>query len=53
MPKENQVVSYIGSGNFGLCEKNQDGKWVILKTINYESSEKNKEMKAYIEGLKS
>ena len=52
-PNDNQTISYIGCGNFGLCEKNSEGKWTILKTISYESSEKNKAIKAYVEGLKS
>lgn len=51
--EDGQVLSYIGSGNFGICQKDENGKWMILKTINYESPEKNKEMKAYVEGLKS
>lgn len=52
-PRDGQVVSYIGSGNFGLCEKDESGKWAILKTIQYESSDKNKQIKEYVEGLKS
>lgn len=50
--KENQVLSYIGSGRFGVCEKNDEGKWIIVKTIQYETPEKNKAMKEYVEGLK-
>lgn len=51
-PTENQTVSYIGSGRFGVCEKDENGKWIIVKTIQYESPEKNKAMKEYVEGLK-
>ena len=51
-PNENQTVSYIGSGKFGVCEKDENGKWTIVKTIQYESAEKNKAMKEFVEGLK-
>ena len=49
---ENQTVSYIGSGNFGVCEKGEDGKYSIIKKIAFENSESNKKMKDYVEGLK-
>lgn len=50
---ENQVVSYIGSGNFGVCEKDENGSYHIVKTINYENAEKIKAMKEYVESLKA
>lgn len=49
---DNQVVSYIGSGNFGVCEKDEEGKYHIVKTINYENPEKVKAIKEYVESLK-
>ena len=49
---ENQVVSYIGSGNFGVCERDANGSYHIVKTINYESQEKIKAMKEFVESLK-
>lgn len=51
-PNDHQTVSYIGSGKFGVCEKDENGKWTIVKTIQYESAEKNKAMKEFVEGLK-
>lgn len=50
--EENQVISYIGSGNFGICEKNPDGKYTIVRVIPYENPEKNKVLKEYVESLK-
>lgn len=51
-PRENQTISYIGRGNFALCEKTEDGKWMIVERIPYESSESNEKMKNYVESLK-
>lgn len=50
--KENQSISYIGSGNFGVCEKGADGKYTIIKKIAFENSESNHKMKEYVEALK-
>lgn len=50
--KDNQIVSYIGSGSFGVCEKGEDGKYTIIKKIVFENSDSNKKMKDYVEGLK-
>lgn len=51
-PTENQKVSYIGSGKFGLCEKVED-KWIILETFIYENDETHKKMIDYVESLKN
>ncbi len=51
-PKENQKISYIGSGKFGLCEKNEEGKWSIIETIQYESNETHRKMIEYVESLR-
>ncbi len=50
--KDNQTISYIGSGSFGVCEKGDDGKYTIIKKIAFESSESLGKMQEYIEGLK-
>ena len=47
-PKENQTISYVGKGNFALCEKGEDGKWSIVERIAYESPESNLKFKEYI-----
>lgn len=49
---DNQTVSYIGSGNFGICEKGEDGRYTIIKKIEVEDSDNNHKIKDYIEGLK-
>lgn len=49
---ENQVVSYIGSGNFGVCEKDENGSYHIIKTINYENADRTKAIKEFVESLK-
>lgn len=49
---ESETLSYIGSGNFGVIAKDQDGKLHIRKTIQWESPERLSSMKAYIAELK-
>ena len=49
---EGQSISYLGSGAFGVCQKNEDGKYTIVKRIEVESKEDSLKMKNYIEGLK-
>lgn len=50
---ENQTISYLGSGTFGVCEKGEDGKYFIVKRIDYENHEKFSAMKNFVESLKS
>jgi len=45
-------VSYIGSGNFGIFDKNEEGSFVLVKKIPVESPESYMGMKQYVEGLK-
>ena len=49
---DDRIVSYIGSGNFGIIEKTEDGKFTIARTIPFESSDRVKSMKAFVEGCK-
>ena len=51
-PKEDETVSYIGSGNFALIGKDEEGRYKIIKTIPFETPDKTKAMKEYIESLK-
>ncbi len=50
--KDNQSISYIGSGNFAVCEKGEDGKFTIIKRIPYESAEQHQKLVDFVEGLK-
>ena len=49
---ENQNISYLGSGTFGVCQKDEDGKYTIVKRIEVENKDDSQKMKDYIEGLK-
>ena len=49
---EGQKVSYLGSGNFGIVGKDEEGKLAIIKRIPFESADSSKAMKEYIEGLR-
>lgn len=49
---ENQTISYLGSGTFGVCQKDEDGKYTIVKRIEVENKDDSQKMKDYIEGLK-
>ena len=51
-PKENQTVSYVGQGKFALCEMNEENKWTIVSTLDYESKDSNEKMKEYIQAVK-
>jgi hypothetical protein len=45
----NQTISYIGTGNFAICEKGEDGKYTIVERIPYESSEQTNRLRSFIE----
>ena len=47
------MVSYIGSGNFALVGKDEEGKPIIIRKIPFESSENTKAMKEYIASLRT
>ena len=50
---EDSLISYIGGGSFGIIEKGEDGMSHIVKRIQYETPERHKGMKEYVEGLKA
>ena len=50
--EENQTISYIGSGAFGVCQKDEEGRYTIIKRIEVENKEDSTKMKNFIEGLK-
>lgn len=50
MPK--QKVSYIGKGVFAIIETDEEGKFVIVKRIPFESSETFTAMKRFVEEQK-
>ncbi len=52
-PRENQTISYVGRGNFALCEKDEENKWTIVERIQYESGESVEKMRSYVESLKA
>lgn len=49
---DGQILSYVGSGNFAIFEKREDGSQTIVKTIPYESRESFDAMKKYVEDAK-
>ena len=49
---EGEMISYIGAGAFGVIGKDEEGRPVIIRRIQYESSERYKGMKEYVSGLK-
>lgn len=50
--KEEEILSYTGSGNFGVFTKSAEGKYSLVRTINWETPERVKHMKEFVEGLK-
>lgn len=52
-PTDKQKISYLGSGIFGVVEMNEEGKFVIVKRIPFETAESYKSMKEYVSGLKA
>ena len=51
--EENQTISYLGSGSFGICQKDENGKYSIIKKIEVENKDSGIAIREYIEGLKS
>lgn len=49
---EGQSISYVGKGAFGICEKDEEGKWHIIQRIQYESPEANLKLKEFVEEQK-
>ncbi len=50
--KDGETISYLGSGTFGVCRKNEVGSYTIEKRIELESKEKYQTFKNYVESLK-
>ena len=49
---DNQNISYLGSGSFGVCQKDENGKYTIIKRIEVENKDEALAIRNYIEGLK-
>lgn len=50
--KSDEVLSYIGSGKFGVFRKGESASLVLDRSIEYESKEDGKKMRDYVESLK-
>ena len=50
--QEGESLSYIGSGSFGVIGHDEENKPIILRRIAFESPERFRGMKDYVEGLK-
>ncbi len=48
----NQSISYIGSGNFAVVEKNEEGKYIIINRIPFEKSEQTNILRSFIDEVK-
>ena len=51
--QEGETVSYIGSGSFGVIGRDEAGKPVILRRVAFESPERFRGMKEYVEEQKA
>lgn len=47
--EEGQVLSYSGHGNFAVFEKDGDGKWIVVRRIQYEDGERLEKIRSYVE----
>lgn len=50
--EDGETISYLGSGSFGICRKNEDGKYTIVKRIEVENKDTFQDTKNYVESLK-
>lgn len=50
--KDGETISYLGSGTFGVCKKDDNGSYTIEKRIELENKEKYQSFKSYVESLK-
>ncbi len=50
--EENESLSYLGSGSFGICKKDENGKYSIVKRIEIENKDAFQNTKNYVESLK-
>ncbi len=49
---DDEILSYLGSGSFGICRKDEEGKYTIVKRIEIEKKENTNAFKSYVESLK-
>ncbi len=47
--EEGQIVSYVGKGEFAVCQKDENEKWTIVRRIPYESGDNHAKMKSFVE----
>ena len=52
-PGEDEKISYIGGGAFGVIGKDEEGKPYIVRRIPYETGDMLKAMKEYVSSLRS
>lgn len=50
--EEGETISYLGSGTFGICRKDDEGKFTIVKKMEVENKEDYQNFKSYVESLK-
>lgn len=50
---EGESISYVGSGNFAVVRKDEEGKYQIVRRIPYEQKDAFDAMKKYVEGTKA
>ena len=49
---EGDTISYVGSGSFAICHKDENGKYSIVKKIEVENKDEYSHFKDYVESLK-
>ena len=49
---EGESISYVGRGNFAVVRKDEDGRYIIVRTIPVEEEKAFSSMKEYVENLK-
>lgn len=49
---EGESISYVGRGNFAVVRKEEDGRYIIVRTIPVEEEKAFSSMKEYVENLK-
>lgn len=46
---QNQSISYVGSGNFAVVEKDENGKYKIVTLIPFEKPEQTSKLRMFIQ----
>lgn len=49
---EGESISYVGRGNFAVVRKDENGRYIIVRTIPVEEEKAFSSMKEYVENLK-